>query len=167
MTLLVFHHHYRPGGVRRVIELGLPGIVGRAGLSIDTVWLVGGEAPEAAWLERLQSALRPVQVEVRVDAALGYASEQRSRSPRATADVRRVVERLAQELSGREVVVWGHNPSLARNAPATRAWVRAGERYGWRLVFHHHDWWFDNRWQRWPELKRAGLGTLADAARWI
>ncbi|MCC6231851.1 MAG: glycosyltransferase, partial [Verrucomicrobiales bacterium] len=42
-----------------------------------------------------------------------------------------------------------------------------GERYGWRLVFHHHDWWFDNRWQRWPELKRAGLGTLADAARWI
>jgi hypothetical protein len=32
------------------------------------------------------------------------------------------------------------------------------------LIAHHHDWWFDNRWQRWPEVKDAGFRTLASAA---
>jgi hypothetical protein len=30
---------------------------------------------------------------------------------------------------------------------------------------HHHDWWFDNRWARWPEMRRFGTRTLAAAAR--
>jgi hypothetical protein len=35
------------------------------------------------------------------------------------------------------------------------------------LVAHHHDWWFDNRWRRWPEMRRSGFPTLASVARTI
>jgi hypothetical protein len=31
-------------------------------------------------------------------------------------------------------------------------------------VSHHHDWWFDNRWARWPEMRRFGFRTLAAPA---
>src|SRR5439155_11054723 len=46
----------------------------------------------------------------------------------------------------------------------TRALTRICAAQGIPLVAHHHDWWFDNRWLRWLEMRRAGFRTLRAAA---
>jgi putative hydrolase of the HAD superfamily len=32
------------------------------------------------------------------------------------------------------------------------------------LVLHHHDWWFDNRWQRWSEMQSCGYRSVNEVA---
>jgi glycosyltransferase involved in cell wall biosynthesis len=64
-------------------------------------------------------------------------------------------------------VVWAHNQGLGRNLLLTRELQRACAAHGLTLVLHHHDWWFDNRWARWPEIRRAGFGSLAQVARTV
>ncbi|MBI3875154.1 MAG: glycosyltransferase [Verrucomicrobia bacterium] len=56
---------------------------------------------------------------------------------------------------------------MARNLILTRELTRACEIRRIPLITHHHDWWFDNRWQRWPEMRRSGFRTLAHAAKTI
>ena len=43
--LVVVHYHFRPGGVRRVLELLLPELA----KSFKKITLVGGESPDAVW----------------------------------------------------------------------------------------------------------------------
>ena len=52
--LVVIHYHWRPGGVRRVVELTLPAIAAAAGTSLKRITLLSGgtesEHPELGTL---------------------------------------------------------------------------------------------------------------------
>jgi glycosyltransferase involved in cell wall biosynthesis len=78
--------------------------------------------------------------------------------------VRIALERLLGDHEEDDAVVWAHNLGIARNLILTRELAAACARRGLRLIAHHHDWWFDNRWLRWPEMQRSGFRTLRDAA---
>ncbi|MDO8538887.1 MAG: glycosyltransferase [Opitutaceae bacterium] len=166
LKLVIVHSHFRPGGVRRVIELATPHLAATWRPRLGEILLVGGEAPDAAWLRHFRQGVPGRRVACAIDPALGYFSEQRDRAP---ANVeRRIAAHLSRILRGSTVddcVVWAHNQGLGRNVLVSRALARVCVAQGVTLVFHHHDWWFDNRWARWPEMRRAGVRTLAAAAR--
>lgn len=166
-VLIVAHHHFRPGGVRRVIELALPGLARRLAPALRAILLVGGESPPAAWLAELRASLPPRSPfpEVRVHPSLGYAAEQSPPPGIIASRARAFLEDLLASTQNSRPLVWLHNPGLGRNLPAIQAWTRACARRGVPMVFHHHDWWFDNRWQRWPELRTAARGSLTRIAR--
>lgn len=158
MLLWVVHHHLRPGGVRRVIETALPGLLADPELRIQRVLLLTGEAPDSPWLEGLSRALDDWPLEVRVEPGLRYQAEQRLAPPAIARRIRTALLAAANELpTGEAPVIWYHNPSLARTPQLTREILRFATPRNLPVVFHHHDWWFDNRWQRWPELRRAGF----------
>ncbi len=164
MKLIILHYHFRPGGVRRVIELATPPLLHALKPVVTEVVLAGGEPPDDGWLAHFRAQARGVNVSCWIEPTLGYAAEQR-RSPRAISErLRRFCAERLGGLTGRDCLVWAHNQSLGRNLLATREWTRACASRGIRLVLHHHDWWFDNRWQRWPELRHAGFRTLSQTA---
>ena len=169
MRLIVFHSHYRPGGVRRIIELALPALVGECRPDVTSVVLAGGEAPPAAWVAALRRRLPGVNLTIATEAAVGYVSEIGGNwtAGQFKTAVVAWVEAVLEGASGADTVVWAHNLGLGRNLTAARAWVEGCGRRGVRLMAHHHDWWFDNRWQRWPELRRTGGRSLAAVARTI
>ena len=164
VKLFIVHHHFRPGGVRRVIELAAPHLVGALRPRVNTVVLLAGEAPEALWLERFRSGLGALPVLVRTDPALGYIAEHRL-TPAVRA--RRLRAFFAEILAAPQAggaLVWAHNLCLGRNLALARELARSCAARDLALVFHHHDWWFDNRWQRWPEMRRSGFRSLAQVA---
>ncbi|MBI2927506.1 MAG: hypothetical protein HYY24_17560 [Verrucomicrobia bacterium] len=75
MRLVILHSHFRPGGVRRVIELATPHLVAHWPEKIRTVVLAGGELPAPAWLQAFRERLRGTTVRVHVEPAFGYVSE--------------------------------------------------------------------------------------------
>ncbi len=160
LQLFIAHHHYRPGGVRRVIELATPAVVLGAPGPVTGVWLLGGEAPRADWLARFARALGPVPLRMHIVPELGYLTEQPATPLREWR--LRVRAALGQGLplgAERGDLLWVHNPGLGRNGRVgdeLRRWAGA---LGMTVVFHHHDWWFDNRWQRWADLCAAGFRT--------
>lgn len=164
LRFVIVHSHYRPGGVRRVIELALPGLAGALRPRITEIVLAGGEAPAAAWLTRLQCSVGTIPVTCAIDPSFGYRSEQRGR-PEGSG--RRITARLERILAGMTpggAVVWAHNLGLGRNLPLADALQAVRRARQVPVVFHHHDWWFDNRWARWPEMRRAGFRSLAAVA---
>jgi len=157
MQLAVLHYHFRPGGVRRVIELGLPALA-RSG-NFTRVTLAAGAAPDAAWRALMEAALHPCGVTWCIEPALGYWSELKQPATEVRAAIRETLRRLAQP----GVAFWAHNLSVGRNLllaqelaalPATTP-----------LWLHHHDWWWDGRWERWPEILAQGCTTLAEAVQ--
>lgn len=152
--LVVVHYHLRPGGVRRVIELALPAIAA-ACPSLECVTLAVGEAADEEWIARLRGALGRVGLGVRCDPAFHYASEAGGELPGLA------VERALRHADA----VWVHNPALGRNLPLARALAGAATLRGIPLLFHHHDFWFENRWARWQEMRAAGGTTLNIVAR--
>lgn len=160
MHLVVVHYHYRPGGVRRVVELGLAALVRHAPVSCSSVILAGGEAPEGPWLESLRAELAPVPIHTCTDRALGYLSEIRSPVRELRRHLRQFWARFFDSLEPGPTVVWAHNLGLGRNILMARELIRACQQRGVRLVLHHHDWWFEQRWQRWEEFRRAGVPSL-------
>ncbi len=102
--------------------------------------------------------------EVRCDSALGYFAEQRAAPPEVTRRTAAFLASLANAPVSGQVVAWVHNPGLARNLLVTREWARQAGQPRWRVVFHHHDWWFDNRWARWPDLREAGISSPDEVA---
>ncbi|MBI5380853.1 MAG: hypothetical protein HZA31_03020 [Opitutae bacterium] len=165
MKLVVVHYHLRPGGVRRVIELALPALVRALRPAVSEVVLAVGEAGDTRWLAALQATLAPRPVTLCVQPELAYWTET-SQSAAVTRRLRVFFDTLLGE-TGTETLVWAHNPGLGRNLPATAALVRACVRHRRSLVLHHHDWWFDNRWHRWAELRAAGGSTLSRVAATI
>jgi hypothetical protein len=125
MRLIVVHHHYRPGGVRRVIETGLPHVLHAIGEGRHRVTLAGGETADASWVALVERRIRPSSVEVFEDPMLGYVAEWKSRLRRM--DSRRMEARL-EELLGTgldgDTVVWAHNLGLGRNVYLTEALPR-------------------------------------------
>jgi glycosyltransferase involved in cell wall biosynthesis len=164
VRLVIFHSHYRPGGVRRVIELALPALAGARRPGLESVVLAGGEAPDAPWLAALRASVPGIAVTCAIAPAAGYRSESRAPAAAVARQVRRFVAGLIDGPSPGETIVWAHNLGLGRNLTLARALTQACARRGVRLVLHHHDWWFDNRWQRWPEMQRAGFRSPAAVA---
>jgi len=160
--LVVSHYHLRPGGVRRVIETALPPVIARGGFS--SVVLAAGEAPDPVWLQRLRAALGGVPLTVEVRPEFLYWSELATNSGGPAGRWDTECTALLGRADGR-TVLWVHNLALGRNAPLAAAWARAAERTGAVMLSHHHDFFFDNRWIRWPEMVASGAGDLATAAQ--
>jgi hypothetical protein len=157
MEIAVLHYHFRPGGVRRLIELGLPAIVRAAG--VKRAVLASGEAPDTAWRERIEAAVFPCATEWVTEPALGYWSEQNA----AAADVRGAIRSVLGRIVPRGGVLWAHNLSVGRNMLLAEEISRAaGDGSVW---LHHHDWWWDGRWERWPEMAGQGVTSLEQAVR--
>ena len=173
LKLVIVHSHYRPGGARRIIELAAPHLAAALGPQTVEITLVGGEAPDATWRDRFAARMGAVRVAYAIEPALGYFSEQTGAVHRRSGLaglVRRIGAHLEQVLMNAgpgNCVVWAHNQGLGRNLLVTRALARVCAARGVPLVFHHHDWWFDNRWARWPEMRRAGFRTLNNVAHTI
>lgn len=157
--LAVVHYHWRPGGVRRVIETALPALA-RTG-RFHRVTLAGGEAPEAVWLASLRAAMGSVPLDVEVFPSFAYRTTSSHSLPREEVwnDCRGW---LARE--GGDVVIWAHNLALGRNAALAAALGTAAKESGALFLSHHHDFLFDNRWGHWASLRADGLGDLAAVA---
>lgn len=167
MELVIAHHHYRPGGVRKVIELAAPHLVRVVRPAIRKVILAGGEEPDASWRLLICRVLAPVPVEFFIEPAFGYFSEQKDRPATVQSQCKHALDRLLAGRAARDCMVWVHNPGLARNLLFVRELVRTCETRRIPLLAHHHDWWFDSRWQRWQELRRSGFRTLDAVARTV
>lgn len=129
------------------------------------VTLASGESPDVAWLKRLCGALPGVRLDVVVEPRFLYSSE--LADPPSVAELVPVCSRLLESPGGGGTVLWAHNLGLGRNGPLARAWAEAAVATGTVFLSHHHDFFFDNRWGRWPELRRAGAAFPDDAARWV
>jgi hypothetical protein len=162
--LVIIHYHLRAGGVRRVIEVATPHLVRAFVPQIEEVTLAAGEAVDPVWQTQFLEKMAAVKVGFFVDPALGYFSEQNRTLARRRQAVQQALQRLFDSATAKDTVVWAHNLGLGRNLLVTAELVSACERRGIRLGVHHHDWWFDNRWARWPEIQAAGFRTLAAAA---
>jgi glycosyltransferase involved in cell wall biosynthesis len=161
LNLIILHYHFRPGGVRRVIELAAPDIVRSLAPNLNSVVLATGEAPDDTWLKTFSIQLLPLQVKCAVEPALRYLNEQPSTLELA-ANLQRFLSGLLPAHA--DTIVWAHNLGLGRNLPLADALNQASAASGARLILHHHDWWFDNRWSRWPEMRRTGYQRLPQVA---
>lgn len=160
--LVVAHHHLRPGGVMRVIETALPPIAGHG--RVRRIVLAVGEPPDPIWLERLRASLAGTPLEVRIHPGFLYWSEQQREVSEASCNLEKICTRLLEEFGGVDCILWTHNLGLGRNMPLSRAWAAAAKKTGATFVSHHHDFFFDNRWNRWPEIRNSGTASLAEAA---
>lgn len=156
-TLWVQHYHFRPGGVRAVIERGLAAWA-RSGRWTHVV-LLSGEPPPAAWLDHLRAKLPNTSISTWVTQGLAYAAEH----PLSEAEIARSLRNAF--FQHQPDLVWSHNLSVGRNVMLGRSLGRICQDQGIPLLCHHHDWWVEHRWQRWPEMIAQGIGTLETAAQ--
>lgn len=199
MNLVIVHYHLRPGGIRRVIELATPHLL-RELSGVTTVTLACGEAGDENWLQQFAKLIQPVQLQVRVEKAFNYFSEQKVAPQKIQQRLRAAVEKILTDhepvdrldeisklavaavydrrtgesrgkrrsqsaaTTPKPILVWAHNLAIGRNLLLTRELSRACTARGITLVSHHHDLWFDNRWRRWPEIRRSGFRSLSDVA---
>jgi hypothetical protein len=164
LILLILHHHLRPGGVRRVIELATPHLVEHWPERVRAVLLATGEAPDPAWLRAFRKRLHGTPVKVIVQPAFGYVSEL---ALDAWSIRRRVIDGimglLPQAMRG-ECLVWAHNLGLGRNLYLSRELTFTCRCVGLPLIAHHHDWWFENRWHHFAAMREPGFRTLRAVA---
>jgi glycosyltransferase involved in cell wall biosynthesis len=164
LKLLIVHHHFRPGGVRRVIELATPHLVEYWPQRIRGVLLATGEAPDQAWLRAFRKRLRGTPVKVMVQAAFGYASELALDGECLRRRVMEAVVKLLRDAEPGRCVIWAHNLGLGRNLYLTRELTSACHTAGISLIAHHHDWWFENRWHHFTATREPGFRTLRAVA---
>lgn len=159
------HHHFRPGGVRRVIELATPHLVAHWPERVRSVVLATGEAPERAWLRAFRQRLAKTPVRVVVQPAFGYLSELAWDREKLQARVRDGIRQLLRKVLFDECLVWAHNLGLGRNLYLARELTVACHAGGIPLIAHHHDWWFENRWHHLRAMRQRGFRTLPAVAR--
>ena len=148
--------------MRRVIELATPHLLTQSDKKIVRVILLTGEEPDEIWLREFSDHCRPIPVEVICEPALGYFSEQTGSLTAISLVVKNTFNRLLT--FSKDPLIWAHNLSLGRNWIVARELAeRAGEG-ALQLVSHHHDWWFDQRWDRMLEMERAGIDSLTAIA---
>ncbi len=152
----MIHHHLRPGGVRRIIELALPHLVRES--AVRRVTLAVGEPGDPLWIEALAKSLGNVSLEVVCERAFRYLPDRPPGMATLRSRITRALDRLAPRPA--ETLFWIHNPGLARNLVLTDELRRFSARHGVPVVFHHHDFWFENRWSRWSGLRAAGFRTI-------
>jgi hypothetical protein len=165
--LVIVHYHLRPGGVRRVIELAVPHLLRTAPQPITRIVLATGEAADRPWRELFVAQAMGVPVQFVVEPAWNYLSEQRGSPRQLTTRTRRALAALLEDGTAQDSFVWAHNLGVGRNLLLSRELAAACAARRIPLICHHHDWWFENRWARWPEMRAAGFRTLGAAARAI
>jgi glycosyltransferase involved in cell wall biosynthesis len=162
LRLIIVHYHLRPGGIRRVIELATPYLLRGASSPITALTLAVGEAADHSWNAAFRRSLSGVAVDIVVHPDIAYSAERRSSFRNRARRLRAFLNRLLQRHPGS--VVWAHNLGVARNLTLASELARACARHKSPLIAHHHDWWFDNRWHRWREIRCSGASTLAQVA---
>jgi glycosyltransferase involved in cell wall biosynthesis len=167
VQLIIVHYHLRPGGIRRVIELATPHLLRAARPTLTRVVLATGGAADTVWRQQFDRQLPGVTVNHAVEPAFNYLSEQNVSSPSIARRIRIALERIFAGADAGNTVVWAHNLGVGRNPILARELAAACARLQLPLVSHHHDWWFDNRWVRWPEMRRYGFRTLASSAQTV
>jgi glycosyltransferase involved in cell wall biosynthesis len=166
LKLIILHYHLRPGGIRRIIELATPHLL-NANSGIEKVILATGEDAAANWKQPFAKNIAPAALETFVEPAFIYLSEQNLAAIDITRRIQAALKKLLASCDDKNTLVWAHNLGIARNLILTREIARACAAKNIPLISHHHDWWFDNRWLRWPEMRRFGFRTLATAAKAI
>ena len=149
--------------MRRIIETALPYIVRARGVGLDAITIASGQPGEAAWTEKLRETLPGKSLRFFSEPAFRYFSEQRSSPATIRARIRSALARLVPAPC--ETLVWAHNLGLARNLILADELARFSRERGLPLLSHHHDFWFENRWERWPEMRACGFRTLPAVAR--
>src|SRR5438477_1886904 len=167
MKLIIVHYHLRPGGIRRVIELATSPLERYCFGKLDGVVLATGEDADPGWSAHFRQQLPGTPVEIFIDPSFRYFSEQ-TLSPKTIQDrISAALKKLLKDAERGKTLIWMHNPGIGRNLLLTREVTAACAARGLPLVMHHHDWWFDNRWRRWPEMRRGGFRTLEAVAQTI
>lgn len=72
---VILHHHFRPGSVRRVIEIATPRLIAHWPERVRGVVLAIGEAPDSGWLGAFRKRFQGTPVKVVVQPAFGCVSE--------------------------------------------------------------------------------------------
>jgi len=165
VRLVVIHYHLRPGGIRRIIELALPHLVRESPRPVTRVVIATGRHADRQWHHDLAKQLPGVPVEVMIEPSFSYLSEQRGSPRRIERRIRAALGKIFAGAGAENCLVWAHNLGVGRNLLLSRELATACAARDITLVSHHHDWWFDNRWARWPEMHAAGFRTLAAPAR--
>jgi glycosyltransferase involved in cell wall biosynthesis len=166
VRLVIVHYHLRPGGIRRVIELATPHLL-RALPQVNSVVLASGEANDPKWNQNLARLVAPVPLSFVTEPGLGYVSEQHAPIALLREQISRAVRHLLNDATARNCIVWAHNLGIGRNILLAEELARACAERRVPLISHHHDWWFDNRWWRWSEIRSSGYATPAAVARAI
>lgn len=164
MKLVVFHSHFRPGGVRRVIELATPHLVAHWPVRVRAVILATGEAPDRVWLQNFRKRLPGTPVKVLVEPAFGYVSELKWDEKTIEKRVRHGVMELVREIIRGECLVWAHNLGLGRNLYLARELTFTCRCSGIPIIAHHHDWWFENRWNHFAIMRHTGFRKTSSVA---
>lgn len=159
--LLILHYHLRPGGVRRVIEMYLPALA--ASGEFDTITLASGDSPDPAWGDQVRSSVKGVHFTIRTEPVLSYLNANAGDSARIRQEIAAFLARRADQ----ETLIWAHNLGLARNILLADELARYSAKTGVPILSQHHDFWFDNRWARWPGLQANGFGSLDKVAKAI
>jgi glycosyltransferase involved in cell wall biosynthesis len=165
VKLVIVHYHLRPGGIRRIIELATPHLVRAVPQPINQVVLATGQRADDEWHEHFARHLPGMSVEVRVHPSFNYLSEQRGPAGRISAHICHALNKLFANADGENCLVWAHNLGVGRNLLLALKLAAACAARAIPLLAHQHDWWFDNRWVRWPEMRRFGFRTLTAPAR--
>jgi glycosyltransferase involved in cell wall biosynthesis len=158
--LVVIHYHWRPGGVRRVIELTLPAIAAAAGTSLKRITLLSGGTES----ERPELGTLGIPNDFIHEPACDYFSNQTEAQEVISGKIQRVLRRVIEGNPTSRTLIWFQNPALARNAILCREVANLSKQTGAALILHHHDFWCSGRWARWSELAQCGCPDLASAA---
>lgn len=164
LRLVILHYHFRPGGVRRVIETATPHLVAHWPSRVDSVLLATGEAPDPAWLGAFRARMRGTPIDVRVESGFGYASELGQDGKAIQGRVREGMGRLLREVAP-DALIWAHNLGLGRNLILARELAFACHVRDIPLMAQHHDWWFENRWHHFAAVRQPGFRALSAVAR--
>jgi len=159
--LVVIHYHWRPGGVRRVVELTLPAIASAAGPLLKRITLLSGgrdgERPEFGPLD--------IPTQFIQEPACDYFSNQTDTPAVISEKIQRVLRKAMEGSAPSRTLIWFQNPALARNAMLCREVADICRKAGAALFLHHHDFWCAGRWARWNELAQCGCPDLPSAAQ--
>lgn len=158
--LVVIHYHWRPGGVRRVVELTLPAIAKAAGSSLKRVTMLSGGNES----ERPEFGTLGIPTYFIHEPACDYFSNQEETPQTISEKIRRALWRAAGEAVSSRALIWFQNPALARNAMLCKEVAKLSRETGAALILHHHDFWCAGRWARWNELEQCGCHDLSSAA---
>jgi glycosyltransferase involved in cell wall biosynthesis len=128
------------------------------------VVIATGGIAEEEWNELVRKSLPGVVVEFFYEPTFRYFSESRSRPDSLRRRIRAALDRLLPAEVSEESLVWAHNLGLARNLILADELSRLATKRKIPLLSHHHDFWFENRWMRWREMRECGFRTLSAVA---
>lgn len=163
MHLLIVHYHWRPGGVRQVVESALADLASDPRLGVQEIVLAAGVPPPPSW-ERAARAAVAGRAVLRwiVDPLLAYVAEWPEGPADRSAELEARAARMVRSLPEPRMVLL-ENPAVGRHPLIGPAFAAACAAAGTPLVCHHHDFFFDGRWERWPEWTACGTRSLAQA----